>query len=190
MRKSCDYVNSHIVSAIGMTVPTTLVKRANFSVQRLMTMLHASEAQKQQLAHWKQAPWIAIYGEGTYEDTASEDALLVLLARKFMGEAPPGSSCNVYVLEGGYAEFSRLYPAMCEYGDSAGGRKSVVGELAPLPLPAAISALEEPDMLTVDLDHPMLRKLRQTPGGGCDPNEVISMRMPPEFAALKSSALM
>ncbi|KAJ2318586.1 hypothetical protein GGI00_006563, partial [Coemansia sp. RSA 2681] len=78
---------------------------------------------------------------------------------------------------------------MCEYGDSAGGRQPVVGKLAPLPLPAAISALEEPDMLTVDLDHPMLRKMRQTPGGGCDPNEVISLWGARDFGAFWSAGL-
>ncbi|KAJ2747339.1 phosphotyrosine-specific ptp2-like protein [Coemansia sp. BCRC 34301] len=172
MRKSADYVSSHIVSAIGMTVPTTLVKRPHFSVQRLLAMLHAPEAQKQQLAQWKQAPWIAIYGEGWAEDTASSEALLVLLAKKFMAEAP--DTCRVYVLEGGYGEFSRQYPELCEVGSDGRG---------PAAAPAPVESKP-----AVDLDHPMLRKMRQTPGGGGDANEVIFMRMPPEFAALRPSS--
>ncbi|KAJ2099114.1 hypothetical protein GGI09_002953 [Coemansia sp. S100] len=178
MRKSADYNNSHIRSAIGMTVPTTLVKRTNFPVQRLLAMLHVPEEQKQQLACWKQGPWVVIYGEGIPEETASEDAQLVLLARKFMSEAP--DTCCVYVLEGGYAEFSRVHPALCEF--------SVAPSAEPLPAPSlpAIATAPRGDKPTMDLDNNMLRKMRQTPGGGFDPNEVISMRMPPEFAALKA----
>ncbi|KAJ2804282.1 hypothetical protein H4S07_004265, partial [Coemansia furcata] len=177
MRKPADYINSHITSAIEMTAPTTLVKRPNFPIQRLLALLHPTEAERQLVAQWKQAPWVIIYGEGTPEETASEDSLLVALARKFMSEAP--DTCCVYVLEGGYTEFSRLHPALCEFNTGATPR----GELLPtvnLSLPA------QGVRPTVDLNHPMLRKMRQTPGGGFDPNEVISMRMPPEFAALKS----
>ncbi|KAJ2809944.1 hypothetical protein GGI24_007113, partial [Coemansia furcata] len=70
MRKSADYINSHITSAIGMTAPTTLVKRPNFSIQRLLALLHPTEAERQLVAQWKQAPWVIIYGEGTPEETA------------------------------------------------------------------------------------------------------------------------
>ncbi|KAJ2887579.1 phosphotyrosine-specific ptp2-like protein, partial [Coemansia aciculifera] len=192
MRKSADYLSSHITSAIGMTVPTTLVKRHNISVQRLLTMSHAHESEKQQLAHWKQAPWITIYSEGSHDDTASEGALLVLLAKKFIAEAP--DTCCVYVLEGGFAEFSRQFPLLCELngrGNPGDSNELPVGG-GNLALPSMKATPAQSSKLTVDLDHPMLRKMRQTPGGGggCDggndSNEVLSMRMPPEFAALKS----
>ncbi|KAJ1818080.1 hypothetical protein LPJ60_004508 [Coemansia sp. RSA 2675] len=181
MRKSADYTSSRIRSAVGITVPTTLVKRPNFTIQRLLAMLHAPEAQKQQMEHWNQAPWVTIYGDGAPEDTASEDALLVLLARKFMSEAP--DTCCVYVLEGGYAEFSRLHPALCEFGTGDNPSAEVLPTVR-LSLPALASA-PQGDKPTMDFDHPMLRKLRQEPSGGPNLCEVISMRMPPEFAALK-----
>ncbi|KAJ2558529.1 phosphotyrosine-specific ptp2-like protein [Coemansia sp. RSA 1933] len=34
---------------------------------------------------------------------------------------------------------------------------------------------------TVDVNHPMLRTMRQTPGGGFDPSEVIALRLPPKL---------
>ncbi|KAJ1906831.1 phosphotyrosine-specific ptp2-like protein, partial [Coemansia sp. IMI 209127] len=47
------------------------------------------------------------------------------------------------------------------------------------------STLDRPSIVkpkpTVDVNHPMLRTMRQTPGGGFDPSEVIPLRLPPNL---------
>ncbi|KAI8323370.1 hypothetical protein GQ54DRAFT_114019 [Martensiomyces pterosporus] len=98
MRKTTQYTTSRIATAISMSAPTTLVKRRTFSVERLLGMLLVSDDQKRQIAHWKDCPWVVLYGDGTLDETASEDTPLVMLTRKFMAEAP--ESCRIYILQG------------------------------------------------------------------------------------------
>ncbi|KAJ2843405.1 phosphotyrosine-specific ptp2-like protein, partial [Coemansia brasiliensis] len=136
MRRSTEYLVSHIVSAISMAVPTTLVKRKSFVVERLLAMLQLTEEQRHLVANWKAAPWVVLYGEGAPEEMASEDASLVLLARKFMSEAC--ESCQVFVLQDGFKEFVRSHPSLCEIGTSSQEPKSPAGASLSLPSSAAV----------------------------------------------------
>lgn len=158
VRRSTEFLASRVQTAISMTVPTTLVKRKSFTVDRLLGMLQTTEHQRRQLGNWKAHGWIVLYGEGLAEETAAAEAPLVLLAKKFMSEAAvPG---RVYVLEGGYRAFQRTQAGLCEKGPV---RK------------------KEETKLRVDVNHPMLRKMRQAPGGGFDSTDVVAVRMPPDF---------
>ncbi|KAJ2844361.1 phosphotyrosine-specific ptp2-like protein, partial [Coemansia erecta] len=241
MRKSADYMSARIAGAVSMTAPTTLVKRRTFTVERLLGMLRVTEEQKKWMADWKLAPWVVLYGEGSPEETATEDTSLVMLTRKFMTEAP--ESCQVFVLQGGFTDFSAQQSELCELGsdiavdlplslslgDAAnhqsltnsssspsigsggGGRSLVNGPMMSMPLSSASvlppvlltgntpltidtagsgrvnfsSTLDRPSIVkpkpTVDVNHPMLRTMRQTPGGGFDPSEVIPLRLPPNL---------
>ncbi|KAJ2676627.1 glutamate N-acetyltransferase [Coemansia sp. RSA 1085] len=202
MRRSAEYSASHIVSAISMAVPTTLVKRKSFVVERLLAMLQLTEEQRHLVANWKSASWVVLYGEGAPEEMASEDASLVLLARKFMSEAC--ESCQVFVLQDGFKEFARSHPSLCEIGTRIQEAKSPAGVSLSLPPSAAampmmtaplasssiplheMPALSKPAMAysrpMVDVDHPLLRTMRQTPGGGFDRSEIVAMRLPHDFS--------
>ncbi|KAJ2827752.1 phosphotyrosine-specific ptp2-like protein, partial [Coemansia erecta] len=208
MRRSVEYLTARVVSAINMTVPTTLVKRRTFVVERLLAMLSLTGEQKQLADNWKSAAWVVLYGEGAPEDTASEDTSLVLMARKFMSEAP--ESCKVFVLQDGFKEFGRKHTSLCEFG--GGGRQATAASISSLSLPpstlmpmmsaplvASSTPLAMPEnanglpMLSrplvtglkpaVEVDHPMLRTMRQMPGGGFDPSEVVAMRLPHDFSS-------
>ncbi|KAJ2087766.1 hypothetical protein IW140_004436 [Coemansia sp. RSA 1813] len=233
MRKSADYVAARIAGAISMTAPTTLVKRRTFTVERLLSMLQVTDNQKRCVADWKSAPWVVLYGEGLPEETAAEDTSLVMLTRKFMAEAP--ETCQVFVLQGGFSDFSAQQRALCELGNdtttdsplslsirnsasmpqpltssssspSTDGRSLVGGPATSMALSSAsvmppalltgntplastagltIEGLSRPSIIkpkpTVDVNHPMLRTMRQTPGGGFDPSEVIPLRLPPHL---------
>ncbi|KAJ2695643.1 hypothetical protein GGH99_000036 [Coemansia sp. RSA 1285] len=236
MRKSADYMAAHIAGAVSMTAPTTLVKRRTFTVERLLSMLRVAESQKKCVSNWKAASWVVLYGDGVPEETATEDSSLVMLARKFMAEAP--DTCMIFVMQGGFRDFSAQYRDICEHGCemtvdplslsianvsatggsqapptaspllSVGNRSVGTGPLAPLSLlassaisPALLtngapltadtgpsgrlalgSVLNRPSIAkpkpTVDVNHPMLRTMRQTPGGGFDPTEVVALRLP------------
>ncbi|KAJ2453267.1 hypothetical protein EV183_002324 [Coemansia sp. RSA 2336] len=203
MRRSAEYSISHIVSAISMAVPTTLVKRKSFVVERLLAMLQLTEEQRHLVANWKSASWVVLYGEGAPEEMASEDASLVLLARKFMSEAC--ESCQVFVLQDGFKEFARSHPSLCEIGTGIQETKSPAGVSLSLPPAAATAmpmmtaplasssiplhempALSKPAMMhnrpMVDVDHPLLRTMRQTPGGNFDRSEIVAMRLPHDFS--------
>ncbi|KAJ2123728.1 hypothetical protein IW147_002321 [Coemansia sp. RSA 720] len=212
MRRSAAYLASRIVSAVNMTVPTTLVKRRTFAVERLLAMLALTSDQKQLATNWKSAAWVVLYGEGAPEDTASEDTSLVLMARKFMAEA--SESCKVFVLQDGFKEFGSTYTSLCEFG---GGQQVAAERTIPslslppstmmpmmsVPLESASTPMAQSEnsdglpMLArpttaglkraVDVDHPMLRTMRQIPGGEFDPSEVVAMRLPHDFSTQQRS---
>ncbi|KAJ2618129.1 phosphotyrosine-specific ptp2-like protein [Coemansia sp. RSA 1365] len=174
MRKSADYQQGRIARAISMTVSATLAKRKSTTVAKLLHVLQATDGQRRVASAWKAAPWVALYGEGGAEETACEESLLVLLARKFMAEAT--DSRAVFVLVGGFCAFERAHYELCEFGCSG-------AETAGVLLPATPAALTTRP--TIKIDHPMLRTMRQTPGGGgggFDPTETVSMRLPHDFA--------
>ncbi|KAJ1725155.1 phosphotyrosine-specific ptp2-like protein [Coemansia erecta] len=163
VRPSADFAAGHISTAVSVTAPTTLVRRKAFSIERLLTM---AGAPGEVAASWKKCTWVVIYGAGTPEDTASEDTPLVLLARKFAAEAP--RDCRICVLRGGYTEFVREKESLCSSKPEAQGvapEKAAVSAAAPKTVPA---------------DHPMLRSMRQAPGGaGFDSVNVVPLRLPP-----------
>ncbi|KAJ2808515.1 hypothetical protein H4R20_000842 [Coemansia guatemalensis] len=173
MRKSVDYQQERIAGAINMTVSATLAKRKSTTVAKLLHVLQATDGQREVAAAWKAAPWVALYGEGSAEEVASDDSLLVLLARKFMAEAT--DSRAVHVLLGGFSSFERTHRALCEFGcgeaEPAGVMLSATPPVVPTTRP------------TIRVDHPMLRTMRQTPGGGFDPTESVAMHLPHSFAA-------
>ncbi|KAJ2083792.1 phosphotyrosine-specific ptp2-like protein [Coemansia sp. RSA 988] len=179
MRKSVDYQQGRIAAAISMTVSATLAKRKSTTVAKLLHVLQATDGQREVAAAWKAAPWVTLYGEGNTEETASEGSLLVLLARKFMAEA--ADSRAVSVLLGGFSAFERAHRTMCEFGN---GGAEPAGVLPPDTPPVAPTTRP-----TIRTDHPMLRTMRQAPGGGFDPAETVTMRLPHNFAAKDQAQL-
>ncbi|KAJ1943241.1 phosphotyrosine-specific ptp2-like protein, partial [Linderina macrospora] len=165
VRKAAQHTQSRVSTAVSMAVPTTLLKRKSSTVEQISGILMLSDEQKARLAGWKTGPWVVLYGDGTAEETASEDSPLVMLARKFMSEA--GDACSVLVLRGGFDGYSKIYQDSCETG--CGQISSPVIDLS--------------NTSHIAHDHPLLRKMRQTPGGGFNPTEIVSMRLPPDFSA-------
>ncbi|KAJ2635948.1 phosphotyrosine-specific ptp2-like protein [Coemansia sp. RSA 1286] len=162
VRSSAEYAKGCISTAVNITAPTTLVRRKTFSIERLLEM---AGAPGDMALAWKKSAWIAVYSSGAPEDTASEDAPLVLLARKFTSEAPSG--CRICVLRGGYGEFVCEQKTLCVIKQASES-----------------SAAEKPEQAapqTVPADHPMLRSMRQAPGGGSgfDAAHIVPLRLPP-----------
>ncbi|KAJ1952816.1 phosphotyrosine-specific ptp2-like protein, partial [Linderina pennispora] len=165
VRRAAQHAKSRVSTAVSMSVPTTLLKRKSSTVEQISGILVLSEEQKARLAGWKSGPWVVLYGEGTAEETASEESPLVMLAKKFMSEA--GESCPVLVLKGGFDGYSEIHRASCDTGSGH--------------MPSSVIDLSNASCITHD--HPLLRKMRQTPGGGFNPTEIVAMRLPPDFSA-------
>ncbi|KAJ2858363.1 phosphotyrosine-specific ptp2-like protein [Coemansia erecta] len=162
VRSSAEYAKGCISTAVNITAPTTLVRRKTFSIERLLEMAGAPE---EMALAWKQSTWISIYSSGAPEDTASEDSSLVLLARKFTSEAPRG--CRICVLRGGYSDFVCKQRSLCEI------KQTSDTSAADKPEPTA-------SLQSVPADHPMLRSMRQAPGGaGFDAADIVHLRLPP-----------
>ncbi|KAJ2726887.1 phosphotyrosine-specific ptp2-like protein [Coemansia sp. Benny D115] len=178
VRAASDYAAAHICSAVSVAAPTTLVRRKTFSVERLLVMAGRTAAQA---AEWKASTWVALYGGGSAEDN-SEDAPLVLLARKIASEA--SRECRVCVLRGGYPEFARTREDLCVVDTSK--QAAAPASASASVTPAAGAPSVGLPAQTVPADHPMLRSMREAPGGVTfDASDVVALRLPPQSAALE-----
>ncbi|KAJ2761037.1 phosphotyrosine-specific ptp2-like protein, partial [Coemansia nantahalensis] len=193
-RRSADYVRAHITDAANMCVSSTLAKRKTFTIDRLLEMQRVADEQRRLVTGWKSAPWVVLYSDGLPEQTAYEDTQLVLLARKFTAEAPDG--CEVHVLQCGFDEFARSHGSLCTSGGAPAADAPTIRPLSlAATMPASTASAHRvamgrqsmacPPPPTLMIDHPMLRTMRQTPGGGgFDPNETVAMRLPHDFSSL------
>ncbi|KAK6418649.1 hypothetical protein LTR81_008110 [Elasticomyces elasticus] len=135
LRVSTHYAKSHITGALNLCIPTTLLKRPSFNVQKLAETFK-DDAQRSRFENWRNSSYIIIY------DAASaqlKDAQICLnMIKKFRGDGYEGT---LHVVKGGFVEFSRSFPQYVEAGVDAGpadsgagpGRLPVIGG-CPMPL--------------------------------------------------------
>ncbi|KAI4213240.1 MAG: hypothetical protein LQ351_004186 [Letrouitia transgressa] len=98
-----QYSKSRILGALNLCIPTTLLKRPSFNVQKLaetFTKIH----EREKFDGWRQARYIIVYDVSS---TQLKDATsCVNILKKFISEGYEGSTL---VLRGGFAGFSGSY---------------------------------------------------------------------------------
>ncbi|KAJ7674457.1 hypothetical protein B0H17DRAFT_1140585 [Mycena rosella] len=104
IRPHAAYSSAHISRAIALSVPSTLLKRPLFSLQRLSAMLPSRSA-RTRFSAWRSAPRILIYDadSATISDTSNIQGLL----RKFRAEAPDAPIDLAWVQGGFQAVWSQ-----------------------------------------------------------------------------------
>lgn len=99
-----QYSQSRITGALNLCIPTTLLKRPAFNVQKLADTFNR-EKEKAKFAQWKEAKVIAVYDANSFvlkDATSSVNTL-----KKFVNEGWHGSAC---IVRGGYSGFSKTFP--------------------------------------------------------------------------------
>lgn len=99
-----QYSQSRIDRALNLCIPTTLLKRPAFNVQKLADTFNR-EKEKAKFAQWKEAKVIAVYDANSSllkDATSSVNTL-----KKFANEGWRGSAC---IVRGGYSGFSKKFP--------------------------------------------------------------------------------
>ena len=108
LRVAPQYVLSRINGAMNLCIPTTLLKRPSFNVQRLADTF-TKPAEKEKFLQWRSASYIVVYdAHSSYLKDATSS---VNTLKKFALEGWHGSSC---VLRGGFLEFSKKFPDMVD----------------------------------------------------------------------------
>ena len=145
LRVSTQYARSRISGALSLCIPTTLLKRSSFNVEKLAETFK-DDAERQKFERWRTSKYIVVY------DTAStflKDATTcVNTLKKFENDGWNGSS---FILKGGFDEFSKLFPNLIDFqgsGTQSGTEKNLKlesrPEIAPViggcPMPASKSA--------------------------------------------------
>lgn len=104
LRVSTQFAKSRISGALNLCIPTTLLKRPSFTVQKLAETFKDDD-QRARFDTWRASRYIIAY------DTSSsqlKDAIgCVNLLRKFSCEGWTGKSC---IIRGGFADFARKFP--------------------------------------------------------------------------------
>ncbi|KAH9898701.1 hypothetical protein F4778DRAFT_771738 [Xylariomycetidae sp. FL2044] len=104
VRVSTQYSQSRIRGAINLCIPSTLLKRATFNLEKLQTTLQ-TEKDQEKFAQWSEVKHLVIYDASSSE---TRDAIAAMnMFKKFSNEGFSGKS---YLLKGGFHAFADAYP--------------------------------------------------------------------------------
>ncbi|KAI0385273.1 hypothetical protein F5Y04DRAFT_276605 [Hypomontagnella monticulosa] len=109
VRVSTHYAQSRIRGALNLCIPTTLLKRATFNLEKLQQTLQTEEDQKK-FAQWKNVKYLIIYDGSSSERRDAVSAMNMF--KKFSNE---GFSGKPYLLRGGYQAFATEYPTFIDH---------------------------------------------------------------------------
>ncbi|SMQ47237.1 unnamed protein product [Zymoseptoria tritici ST99CH_3D7] len=113
LRVSTQYATSHITGALNLCIPTTLLKRPSFNVQKLADTFK-DEDQRSKFENWESSSYIIVYDASS---ALLKDANICLnTIKKFRGEGYDGM---LYIVKGGFKEFANRFPSYVESGVDA-----------------------------------------------------------------------
>jgi hypothetical protein len=103
-----QFSQSRIRDALNLCIPTTLLKRPSFNLQKLADTF-TNEAEKERFAAWHTAKHIVVYDALSVERKDAVSAVNTL--KKFTNEGCKGS---LSILRGGFATFSKSCPQLVD----------------------------------------------------------------------------
>ncbi|KAI1412410.1 hypothetical protein F5Y13DRAFT_180181 [Hypoxylon sp. FL1857] len=109
VRVSTHYAQSRIRGALNLCIPTTLLKRATFNLQKLQQTLQTEEDQHK-FAQWANVKYLIVYDASSTEKRDATSAMNMF--KKFSNEGFSGKS---YLLRGGFNAFAAEYPALIDH---------------------------------------------------------------------------
>lgn len=99
-----QFSKSRIRDSINLCIPTTLLKRASFNVQKLSETF-TKENEKAKFDQWREAKFIIVYDAGSMQLKDATSSVNTL--KKFVNEKWNGATL---VLRGGFSAFSKKFP--------------------------------------------------------------------------------
>ncbi len=146
LRVSPQYTQSRITGALNLCIPTTLLKRPSYNVQRLVDTF-TIESERSKFSRWKETQFIVVYDGSSSLLRDATSSLNTL--KKFTNEGWKG---NAYVVRGGFADFSSEFPDMIDQrpsGDTASpGKKTLSLESAKAGPAAVVGGCPMPNAKT------------------------------------------
>lgn len=131
IRSSQNYAHSRIEGALNLCIPTTLLKRATFNIQKLQqTFQTGRDADK--FSRWREMEYIVVYDSHASD---KRDAITAQnMIKKFTNEGFSGGTC---ILRGGFNAFQGPFSDFVDFRSTAemagkSGSLSLSGGLAPV----------------------------------------------------------
>lgn len=110
LRVSTQYAQSHVRDALNLCIPTTLLKRPSFNVQKLADTFKDDE-QRARFGNWRSSKYIIVYDNNSNK---IKDATICLnMVKKFQAEGYQGT---LYIVQGGMSEFAKRFSSYVEAG--------------------------------------------------------------------------
>ena len=103
-----QFSQSRIQDALNLCIPTTLLKRPSFNLQKLQDTF-TNDAEKERFAQWQNAKYIVVYDAFSSEKRDAISSVNTL--KKFSNQGWKGHS---YILRGGFQDFSKLFPKLID----------------------------------------------------------------------------
>ncbi|KAJ4993074.1 protein-tyrosine phosphatase [Stagonosporopsis vannaccii] len=103
LRVSTQYAKSRIAGALSLCIPTTLLKRASFNVQKLAETFKDDE-QRQRFEKWRNSKHIIVYDSNSSQ--LKDAATCINTLKKFTSE---GWNGGTFIIRGGFQEFAQKF---------------------------------------------------------------------------------
>ncbi len=131
-----QFSQSRIIGAINLCIPTTLLKRPSFNVQKLAETF-TKEQEKETFSRWREARAIVVYDAGSSQLKDATSSINTL--KKFTNEGWKGLTL---VIRGGFAGFVKKYPDMVDTRlaselEGLNSRKLIIDPQMPAAAPVA-----------------------------------------------------
>lgn len=110
LRVSPQFAQSRIRGSLNLCIPTTLLKRATFNLQKLQQTFQVTSEQEA-FARWKDTKNLVVYDAFSSEKRDAVSAMNTI--KKFTNEGYAGT-CSI--LRGGFNAFAAAYPALIDHG--------------------------------------------------------------------------
>lgn len=112
------FADSRVRGALNLCLPTTLLKRASFNLQKITDTFGKVE-DRQRFLSWKQCQYIIVYDVSSSSKTDATTGVFVL--NKFTAE---GFTGRTHILKGGFNGFSKAFPQSLDRGSNLDTRPS------------------------------------------------------------------
>ncbi|KAK0614867.1 hypothetical protein B0T17DRAFT_497801 [Bombardia bombarda] len=113
LRVSPQYSQSRIKGALNLCIPTTLLKRATFNLQKLQQTFQSDDEQGK-FANWRDTSYLVVYDAFSSDRRDAVSAMNML--KKFTNEGYNGSAC---IIRGGFKAFAEAYPDLVDRSSCA-----------------------------------------------------------------------
>jgi len=113
IRSAQNYATSRIKGALNLCIPTTLLKRATFNIQKLQQTFSTGQ-ESEKFARWREMRAIVVYDSHSSD---RKDAVTAQnMIKKFTNEKYTGETC---ILRGGFNVFQVQYPTLIDTRSSS-----------------------------------------------------------------------
>lgn len=115
LRVSPQYAQSRIKGALNLCIPTTLLKRATYNLEKLQGTFQGTEEQDK-FASWQSTHHLVVYDAQSEDKRDAHSAISMI--KKFTNQGYTGS---MNILRGGFKTFAASYPELVDHSAAALG---------------------------------------------------------------------